>query len=237
MSDVAAGRFSIIHCPYCRERMRLFCLPCGLSRSYGHLTEAQWALIGQHVSGKLVHDYGAGNMAKALKLLALGASQVLAVDSDLTGHHLESATLKVMRGTFGELRRALAKVPPEATVYPDVAFVSWPWLSPREAVALADLAGTADVVVYVGKNTDGTACGHPRFFRPLLRRRLLAYLPERRSTVIVLGDPLPGGELREPTGEEAAAVDDTYYPYDEALSWDVAAGLIGETEAAETLKR
>ncbi len=50
----------------------------------------------------------------------------------------------------------------------DVAFVSAPPNEP--APGLVGLLQAASVVVYVGKNTDGTACGWPGMFAALARR-------------------------------------------------------------------
>ena len=213
-------------CTYCGKPLAESCIECGLRHSYGHLTEEQWAVIGLHVAGKVVNDYGAGNMAKSVKLLQLGARRVLAIDKALSGHSLTSPILKAMKATFSALWKGLARVRPDQIIWPDVAFLSWPFYDVSEGRYLVDLLGMSDVVIYAGKNTDGATCGDERLFKWFLRRRLLAYVPERRTTLLVLGEELPAGQIRKPTGEEHARLEPGEHTYETALDWDMAEGFI-----------
>ena len=204
-----------------------FCPRCLLRQSDGHLSDGQWDVVRQHVAGKVVNDLGAGNLGKALKLLELGARRVLALDPTFPMHAVRSQELKIVSGRFSSMWASLAKIPKEMILWPDVTFLSWPPLCDRaEANYLSDLIGMSDVLIYAGKNTDGVACGHALLFRRMLRRRLITYLPEERTTLLVLGEMLPhGAPDRRATGEERAAQTHDM-SYAEALDWDMAEGFV-----------
>jgi hypothetical protein len=66
----------------------------------------------------------------------------------------------------------------------------------------------AETLVYLGKNTDGSACGFPGLFEVLARREILAYVPDRPNTLIIYGKFIrqPNEPHREPMPEEHAAL-------------------------------
>ena len=47
------------------------------------------------------------------------------------------------------------------------------------------------MVIYVGSNTSGNSCGTNALFAHFRERDVLAYVPERRNTLIVYGLRLP----------------------------------------------
>lgn len=94
---------------------------------------------------------------------------------------------------------------------PTVAHVSWPANYPTGLVKI--LTGIP-TVIYVGCNTDGTACGDRALFQYMLTRKLVKYLPDRRNTLIVVTRLLDAP--RDATYEEKAALDQIeVYPYRE----------------------
>jgi len=82
-----------------------------------------------------------------------------------------------------------------------VAFLSWP--ANHSMPGLFELLAPAQWIVYLGKNTDGSACGTPEFFSRMLYREVKFYVPEQPNSLIVYGSRLP--QKRPPVGEERAA--------------------------------
>ena len=119
---------------------------------------------------------------------------MIAVDKRYAHGRLVGAPSKVK--LVGELFEQYAARKPRIAV----AFVSWPeqYSSPESLVE------TAPVVVYVGCNFDGTACGSFRFWHHLVRRDLLVSYHDRVETMLIYG-PYTGKE-RELVPEEYAAV-------------------------------
>jgi hypothetical protein len=169
--------------------------------SYGRLTPPQRAALRPFVEGKVVHDLGAGDGEMSLALVDLGAAQVIAVEE----MHRNPAVL----GKGPRIRREVKRFKTYAATMPvfgvtiDVAFVSWP--DNRVDEGLLALVNAARVVAYLGKNTDGTACGGRDFWDALMLRPVYAYEPDRSNTLIVYSEarnPVPYYPLR---GEEKAA--------------------------------
>jgi hypothetical protein len=152
--------------------------------SYGRLTAAQRAALRPFVEGKVVHDLGAGDGEMSLALVDLGAAQVIAVEE----MHRNPAFL----GKGPRIRREVKRFKTYAATMPvfgvtiDVAFVSWP--DNRVDEGLLALVNAARVVAYLGKNTDGTACGDPFFWASLTLRPVAAYEPDRSNTLIVYSE-------------------------------------------------
>lgn len=57
----------------------------------GYLTPEMAEVIGRHVSGKHVHDLGAGDLRLSMTLVSVGAERVTAVDRH--PHTLEASPL------------------------------------------------------------------------------------------------------------------------------------------------
>ncbi len=157
---------------------------------WGELKEPQRIVVRSHVTGRHVADLGSGNLILANELISLGAKRVWAVDKlQLPRHHMPR--LELVPGYFENYHDPI-----------DVAFVSWPinWFDQ----GLLDCITRAKTVLYLGKNTDGCACGFPAIFKHMCDRELLHYVPDRKNTLIVCGDLL--SEPRVPTAEEYAGI-------------------------------
>lgn len=176
--------------------------------TYGKMNEPQMRVVQEAVKGKTVFDLGAGDYTNSLILRGLGATRVVAIDKEFFG-----PTNKPMKGvtqfqmTFEAFlhvqRTKLQKV--DFPKGDDVAFLSWP--SNHEMKGLLDLLSWFNCIIYLGKNTDGTACAWPEFFRTMQKRPVLSYVPHRRNTLIHYGATFQKLE-RGMKGEELAGMDD-----------------------------
>jgi hypothetical protein len=80
---------------------------------------------------------------------------------------------------------------------------------------MLDLVKSSEICVYLGKNTDYTACGFPQLFQHFVSRRCLAYIPDRRNCLLILGADYGG--VRDPHGEELAGLNPlTVFGYEQA---------------------
>jgi hypothetical protein len=158
---------------------------------YGRLNEKQRESVALHVKGKHVHDLGAGNGMLSLELLKLGAAKVTAIDRHEVP--VTDPRIEVRQGYFHDFQM----------LRPDVVFVSWP--PNHKDYDLFRLCRDARVTIYVGKNTDGTACGQPELFEDMLHRKLLAYHADRQNTLIIVGKAVR--RKRSPMGEERAGLE------------------------------
>jgi hypothetical protein len=168
---------------------------------HGTLTREQSNVLAAVVRDRTVHDLGAGTGELSDLLVELGAEKVIAIDKAWLGR----------------------KAPPKVDVHncyfhefkgpdPDIAFLSWPvnW----KVDGLLDLLAKARLVIYLGTNTGGSACGWPGLFEHLLRRTIVVHAPDMRNTLTVYGHPC---DLRGPrTGEEYAMLSGGCWNYDEA---------------------
>lgn len=157
--------------------------------SYWCLNKAQAEALRSVVTGVVVHDLGAGDLSLAEQVLDLGALQVVAIDKEPLPR-VHSSGITYHRGYFEQYYEPI-----------DVALISWP---PQYCIGLPNLIKRARVVIYFGKNTDGTACGNSELFGHLLTRELSVYLPDRHNTMICYGRVTT--EIRKPRGEEVAAI-------------------------------
>jgi hypothetical protein len=166
--------------------------PHGRARSFGRLTPEQLDALRPLVRGRRFRDYGCGNMYITALIAGLGARHIEAIDAE---KHVVPATrerlIKFRRTTFASLPLSQRG-----------AIVSWPW---KEGVGLLRHLQHAPTIIYLGKNTDGVACGHLRFWKMVIRRRVLEYIPDARSTLIIYGEPQDRSRLMP---EEYAAMGD-----------------------------
>ena len=171
--------------------------------SHGFLSSAQKEVLAPFVKGHVVHDFGAGPLLMTTELVALGARKVIAVDKSLPVQP-STADIVLREGRF------------ENWFDPTkVAFVSWPINDEESCRALVRICERASTVVYLGKNTDGCACASLSLLTSFLYRDLLAYAPDGRNCLIVLGGFLR--DQRAPTGEEWAGInDDVMWSFEEA---------------------
>lgn len=160
-----------------------------LIAGWAKLTQRQREVFGWAVHGRDVVDLGCGEMELSVEALKAGARSVLAIDKQPpTKARKLSRKMEFRQAYFADIREA-----------PDLLLLSWPvnWSTP----GLLALARAAKGIVYIGSNTDGNACGTPDLFREFETRDLLAYIPTKANTLIVLGTWLHG--TRKPTAEEA----------------------------------
>jgi len=176
------------------------------------LSKAQVKALWPYVKGRRVHDLGAGMCIETRMLARLGAARVVAVDKERMPM-VAAARIEQRRCYFADLTPIEPKL--------DVAFVCWP--QNYRAPGLAYLCGQANTVVYVGKNTDGTACGSVDLFSTLLDRKVEVYLPERRSSLIIYGAYLGAGCPRAVLGEERACLEGR----ERIISFEEAEGVVG----------
>lgn len=156
---------------------------------YGTLTDQQLEVLGRFVTGQVVHDLGAGDLALSRTLLLQGAEKVYAVDKALP-RKSPDPNIVLVPGYFHHY-----------PAVPTVAFVSWP--SNYADMGLVRVVERSQRVIYLGCNTEGTSCGSLMLFEHLCQREVLAHIPDRQNTLIVYG---PATVSRKPLGEERAAL-------------------------------
>lgn len=173
--------------------------------SFGDIDEEQSLAVAEVVNGKTVYDAGAGNLMLSLTVSSMGARKVFAIDKN------ERTLLSPYRQMFKdrdciEIRnedfRETLKYVNERKEKIDVLFVSWPENHLNHA--LIALMMRSEVVIYLGKNTDGLMCGHPQMFGFLLTLDVIKYIPSKRNTLIIYGKTPFGGRCAFP--EEIAAI-------------------------------
>jgi len=169
---------------------------------FGLFTPEMEALVAPQVVGATVWDLGAGDLTYARRLVALGADRVLAVDKE--SYHLRHSAqqIEMLHSYFDDLE-------PQDI---EVAFVSWP--QNKFDRGLLQALDRADVVIYLGCNTDHSACGSPELFRQLCGRELLGHVPHRRNTLLIYGRGTRTGPL---TGEEFADLTGALLSFEEAV--------------------
>lgn len=148
-----------------------------MSAAWGLWTTRMDHVVRPRVVGQTVWDLGAGSLVRARQILALGADHVVAVDK-------RSISAQFRRVTTVESYFYRLDVPPDGI---RVAFVGWP--VNVYVNGLADVVRCCDVVVYLGSNTGGNACGTPSLWNDLCQRTVLAHVPHRRNSLIVYGAP------------------------------------------------
>lgn len=147
--------------------------------AYGHLVPTQRRVVETIVGRKKVFDLGCGNLSLSMQLLQMGAKHVVAIDRMLVETPAKKMTLVPLY--FEQFVDIGDNLPTEK----DVVFTSWPANLPMRG--FNDLCHTAGIVIYLGKNTDGIACGNPSFFTLMQHRQVLAHYPHRDNTLIVYG--------------------------------------------------
>jgi len=184
----------------------------GLLLHCGRPDERQLDVLRRHVAGRKVVDLGCGPMVMARTLLDLGATHVLAIDKEeqMRAYVPKDPRVTFRRAYFDDLDdREIREITKD-----HVALASWPYNAVEPA--LMSIVHQVDVFLYLGKNTDGTACGSRGLFD--LRREVLDYVPQPINTLIVYGPRrVP---RRVPFGEEHAAIlgNDEFMTYQEAES-------------------
>jgi hypothetical protein len=184
-------------------------------------------VVSEQIRGQHVSDLGAGDLVGSLELVELGARMVSAFDRNpMPDPPHPKIQPDIRHRPYSQLARWGGDDPESMDHYfGRVAVLCWPapnlgdwgtWGASEgsEARALVALLNRFQTVIYLGKNTDGTACGQPELFEYLSKREVLVHLPERRNTLIVYG---PNVVDRPPLGEEIAGMG-PYMTYDQSMA-------------------
>lgn len=141
--------------------------------AFGKLNLKQETAIKPNVSDQLVHDLGAGDLSLAADLLRLGAKQVVAIDK-APYQRKPPQRINTVTCTFENYPAPV-----------DIAFISWP----RENfdLGLLNIVRRARIVIYLGCNTRGNACGFPQMWQHLATRQVLSYVPEEYNSLVIYG--------------------------------------------------
>ena len=160
---------------------------------HGIITTEQAQALRPIIKGRHVTDLGCGDMILSAQLKALGAKYVRAIDKDQPHKLIKKKGLVFQRKEFFDM-----------DVVEDIAFVSWP--TNRRSRDLSGLVLNAKTVIYLGKNTDGNACGSADLFRVMLLRDLSLHVPNITNTLIVTERREIERIPRFPLAEEFAAL-------------------------------
>lgn len=147
--------------------------------SYGKLTLSVQHAMDSYIKGKTVYDFGAGNLVLSEAIRKMGAKRVIAIDKEVK--ESKDPFVVSYRCYFDKFLTSSSRRPKPG----DVAFLSWP--SNHPLPGLLDLLSRFDTIIYLGKNTDGSACGWPGFFHQMYLRTVLEYVPHRRNSLIIYG--------------------------------------------------
>jgi len=188
--------------------------------SYGRMDSPQRKAIEEVVRGERVIDLGCGDGGWSEVLVILGAECVIALDKRVMPD-AGSRQIQWIEQTFEEYEAIGGEVP-------KIAFISWP--VNRVLPALLRMIERAEVVIYLGKNTDGTACGSVPLFEHLSGRALLKHFPKQANTLTIYGGPV--SKARMLTGEEIAA---RFFSYDKIIRFDEAEALAEKADVVTQL--
>ena len=139
-------------------------------------------------------------MERARLCVQGGATFVAAIEPGMRCGY-PSERVGVFRGYLADFLRNDERIPEYAGRI-DVVLLGWPTNSPIAGIARAVQDRE---VLYIGKNTNVTACGDPRLWSLLVQRKVLAYLPDSRNTLIHYSTEPRGPLLLH--REECAALD------------------------------
>jgi len=137
------------------------------------------------IAERRVVDLGAGDGERTLILLALGAASVLAVEKDPAPWY--ATPILGIESFRSQFRDARGKIRDRDI---EVAHLAWPLN--HDSLGLIDILEELRMVIYVGSNTSGNACGTQALFAHFNAREVLAYVPARANTLIVYGQRLTG---------------------------------------------
>jgi CheY-like chemotaxis protein len=160
--------------------------------SYGQLNKTQLGVLAPLVIGKIIHDLGAGDLGLALKLLRLGAAKIIAIDKEYNRKIFNGVPPEI------ELRHQFFQDMHDEI---DIAFVSWP---SNYNNGLLNVLMQTKIILYLGKNTDGSACGTPSLFRYLTTRKIQIHVCSRHNTLICYTDHLDEPRKKLLQEEDAA---------------------------------
>lgn len=160
---------------------------------FGNITNEMWGAIAPYLANRTVWDLGAGDLSHAKTMLKLGAKNIVAIDKDLSVSETNPRII-LKKEYFANVTPPLDGI--------GTAFVCWPQNYINRG--LLDILEMSNVVIYIGSNTDGSACAWPGFFKHLLKRELLAHIPRKENSLLIVGRS--SQEPRAETPEEYAAL-------------------------------
>jgi hypothetical protein len=174
----------------------------------GEMTPDMNEKIKPLLAGQEVWDLGAGGLHYSQHLLKLGAKRVVAVDRRGFQHtRYKGLNICPVHKDFVDVDVPAAGI--------RVAFVSWP--TNQRLPGLIEILRQCDMVIYLGSNTDGSACGWDGLFRHFAERKVLHYLPIRRNSLIVYGARCSERPL---LGEEFATISGQLLTFDQAQAYE-----------------
>lgn len=190
---------------------------------FGRLTEEMAALLKRVCAGKEIWDLGCGHGHLSLFLAGkCDVRKVVAIDSNpLIDSILDHPLIETRGGVYFKD----VEPPPEGI---DIALVSWP--SNGLIRGIVPLLKAANEVIYLGKNTDGLACGTPSFWAHMLKRHHIVSVPHYRNAMSVYGpydENSKGDTFR--TGEECGGID-LMRLYSFEAAWEMAGYSVGRGE-------
>lgn len=150
--------------------------------TYAQLNKDQTCYLRNLVKGRVVADLGCGSGMLTKTMARWGASMVHGVDKESLNDP-NSKRVHWHRSYF-----AYWQMPSDV----EIAVVSWPQNSPLQG--LMELLQLVPHVVYIGRNTDGTACGNPDLMRYLSGRAAIHHITQLANVLIHYGPgfrPLP----------------------------------------------
>lgn len=178
---------------------------------YGRMTPEQLEALPSIIQGRHLLDLGSGDLERARLCLAHGAASITCIDptSPLDCEGTPNLLVIQRYAQWALLDSNRAEIPPY-----DMVLLGWPNNNDNPSPPYIALSAGVPIL-YVGKNTDGVACGGPLLWRHLLSREVKRYLPGPRSTLILYGDP--GHERGEGARyhEEAGALTELPLDYSE----------------------
>lgn len=157
---------------------------------YGVLTDEMRAAMAPRVKDHDLWDLGAGDLRLSREMTAMGA-RVLAIDPRAP----DDPAIETIRGTYLDALPRLDITPPR------VVLLSWPQTS--DAPGLLEILSAVPVVIYLGANTNGSACGTPGLWAHLTTREVLAEVRTEHNDLLIYGAPCGPRPLRP---EEQAAL-------------------------------
>jgi hypothetical protein len=166
---------------------------------YGYFPENHRDALRPYVKDQRVVDLGAGDCERTRVLSQLHPAALLAVDKEFPYEYPppDALPFKRLPGAFIDVFKRVRDF------RPTVAHLAWPINYPTPG--LLNLLRLVPTVIYVGCNTDGSACGTSHLFKYLLNREVKLYMPDRRNTLIVYG--CHRKVTRMPLPEERAGMD------------------------------
>jgi hypothetical protein len=164
--------------------------------SWGSVLPEMDTILAPLVRGQEVWDLGAGTtLGGAHHLLDLGAAKVIAVDkSAIPKAACKGRPIPRVHSYFHDVSV------PEAGI--KVALLAWP--ENHRLVGLIKILRRCETVIYLGSNVGGNACGWSELWDYFHFREVVAYVPDRRNSLIVYGRHTDPEHRRPLLGEEAA---------------------------------